>query len=210
MLNGARKPFMKDADLKEGEAVEIMEITMRNLLSAGSLDHTDFLARADTINAVGKMVLISNYAEYYKLAAYLQRYTQCRIGIVMGIPNLKEIFDAKYYDSLAGGILESFGRLFKNDLKLYVYPYLDPSLNLMTSIYDITIPDNLTHLYKHLLDNKFIEPITDYNREYLGIFSRHVLAKIRDNDDSWEQMVPPEVAERIKERMFFGYNKIRE
>ena len=205
MLDGARKPFMKDADLKEGEAVEIMEITMRNLLSAGSLDHTDFLARADTINAVGKMVLISNYAEYYKLAAYLQRYTQCRIGIVMGIPNLKEIFDAKYYDSLAGGILESFGRLFKNDLKLYVYPYLDPSLNLMTSIYDLEIPDNLVHLYKHLLENKFIEPITDYNRQYLGIFSRHVLAKIRDNDDSWEQMVPPEVAERIKERMFFGF-----
>ena len=77
-----------------------------NLLTTGSIDHHDFLARADTINAVGKMVLISNYAEYYKLAAYVQRYTKSRIGIVLGIPNLKELFDEKYYELLEGGILD--------------------------------------------------------------------------------------------------------
>ncbi len=205
MLDGAREHFLEDADLKDGEAVEIMEITMRNLLSCGVLDHSDFLARADTINAVGKMVLISNYAEYYKLAAYLQRYSKRKIGIVMGIPNLREVFDEKYYEGLEGGILESFGRLFKNDLKLYVYPYLDPSMNLLTTVNEMEVPPNLVHLYKHLLENKFIEPIADYKKEYLGIFSRHVLTKIREHDHSWEEMVPKEVAERIKERRFFGY-----
>ena len=43
----------------------------------------------------------------------------------MGVPTLKEVFDEKYYLDLDGGILESFGRLFKNDLKLYVYPLMD-------------------------------------------------------------------------------------
>ncbi len=38
------------------------------------------------------------------------------------MPNVYELFDEKYYTQLPGGILENFGRLFKNDLKIYVYP----------------------------------------------------------------------------------------
>jgi hypothetical protein len=205
MLDGARQQFLRDAEVKEEDTVELMEITMRNLLSTGSIDHSDFLARADVINAVGKMVLISNYAEYYKLAAYLQRYTKQRIGLVLGIPNLKELFDVKYYDTLEGGILESFGRLFKNDLKLYVYPFYDVSLGLLVTAKDVEVPDHLRHLFSHLTENGYVEAIENFHREYLGIFSRGILAKIREHDAGWETMVPAEVATVIKDRKFFGY-----
>jgi hypothetical protein len=205
MVDGARQQFLADADVKEEGIVELMEITMSNLLTAGAIDHRDFLARADTINAVGKMVLISNYAEYYKLAAYLQRYTKCRIGIVLGIPNLKELFDEKYYELLEGGILESFGRLFKNDLKLYVYPFLDPAYTELTTISNMDVPEHVTHLFKHLVQSGYIEQIEKVHREYLGIFSRAILAKIRNRDQAWEKMVPPEVAAAIKKGSFFGY-----
>src|ERR1700677_331280 len=170
MLDGARNQFLADKEVKAEDVVEVMEITMSNLLTTGSIDHRDFLARADTINAVGKMVLISNYAEYYKLAAYLQRYTKSKIGIVMGIPNLKELFDVKYYDALEGGILESFGRLFKNDLKLYVYPYIEPSGQL-TELHNVWVPEHLKHLFKHLLENGYFEAIDNYHKEYLTFFS---------------------------------------
>jgi len=205
MLDGAREHFLHDAEVKEEEICELMEITMSNLLTTGTIDHRDFLARADTINAVGKMVLISNYAEYYKLAAYLQRYTKSRIGIVLGIPNLKELFDEKYYELLEGGILESFGRLFKNDLKLYVYPFLDPAYPELTTISNMDVPEHVTHLFKHLVESGYIEQIEKVHREYMGIFSRAILAKIRKHDHTWEQMVPPEVAARIKDNHFFGY-----
>ena len=205
MLDGARQQFLSDTEMKREEIVELMEITMSNLLTTGAIDHRDFLARADTINAVGKMVLISNYAEYYKLAAYFQRYTKSRIGIVLGIPNLKELFDQKYYEMLDGGILESFGRLFKNDLKLYVYPFLDPAFPELTTIRNMDVPEHVTHLFKHLLQSGYIEQIEKVHREYLGIFSRAILAKIRCHDHSWEKMVPPEVAARIKAGNFFGY-----
>ena len=205
MLDGARQKFLHDSESKEEEIVELMEITMRNLLTTGTIDHRDFLARADTINAVGKMVLISNYAEYYKLAAYLQRYTKSRIGLVLGIPNLKELFDTKYYEALDGGILESFGRLFKNDLKFYVYPFFDASINQLTTAHDLEVPENLVHLFKHLTESGYIEAIEHYHKEYFNIFSRAILAKIRDHDHTWENMVPPEVATCIKDNHFFGF-----
>jgi hypothetical protein len=206
-MDGARTQFLRDAEVKGEDIVELMEITMRNLLSTGTLDHHDFLARADSITAVGKMVLISNYAEYYKLAAYLQRYTKSRIGIVLGVPNVKELFDTKYYDSLEGGILESFGRLFKNDLKLYVYPFKDEAQDKIVQARDIEVPEHLTHLFRHLMENGYIEPIEKFHAEYLSIFSRAILAKLRARDSSWEKMVPPEVAACIKENQFFGYQE---
>jgi hypothetical protein len=205
MLDGARSHFLADAKCEAGDVVELMEITMSNLLTTGTLDHRDFLARADTINAVGKMVLISNFAEYYKLAAYLQRYTKSRIGIVLGIPNLKELFDEKYYEMLEGGILESFGRLFKNDLKLYVYPFMDPAYPELTTVGNMDVPEHVTHLFQHLVKSGYIEQIEQVHREYMSIFSRTILAKIRKQDHSWEAMVPPEVAACIKKGNFFGY-----
>jgi hypothetical protein len=44
------------------------------------------------------------------------------VGVTMGINNLLEVFNEKYYENLDGGILESFGRLLKNSVKLYIYP----------------------------------------------------------------------------------------
>ena len=63
--------------------------------------------------ACGTTVLISNYFEFYRLGAYLARYSKQKIGIAMGAASLCELFDERYYCGLEGGILESFGRLFR-------------------------------------------------------------------------------------------------
>src|SRR5882757_5282477 len=99
-----------------------MEITMRNLLAGGQIDLTDFLARAEILAAAGKTVLISDYFEYYRLAAYLTRYTTEPIAVTMGAASLQELFTEQYYAGLEGGILEAFGKLFTKDLRIYVYP----------------------------------------------------------------------------------------
>ena len=102
-------------------------MTLNNLLEGDAIDNRDFLDRVDILRTLGHPVLISNFGEFYRLANYLQRQTSKLIGLAMGVPTLREIFEEKYYTDLAGGILESFGRLFKNDLKLYAYPLLDPT-----------------------------------------------------------------------------------
>ena len=72
--------------------------------------------------SLGHTVLISNYQEYYKLVEYFSRYTKSRMGLIMGLTNLKEIFNDKYYQDLSGGTLQAMGVLFSNDLKMYTYP----------------------------------------------------------------------------------------
>ena len=218
MLQSARQQFAHHVALRLGdeagpEVVTLMELTMRNLRSTGGehgdIDYQDFLARADILAATGATVLISDYFEYYRLATYLRRYTKMPIGVTMGIPSLTDLFDEKYYEHLEGGILESFGRLFKNDLRLYVYPLLDAATRQLVTVQKLKVSPSLQGLYDHLAENGYIESIDFYNKDYLRIFSRDVLGKIRDGDPSWEAMVPRPVADLIKERHFFGYRDDR-
>jgi len=182
-----------------------MELTMKNLMAEGEIDYADFLARADCLAATGATVLISNYFEFYRLAAYLSRFTSQPIGIAMGAPSLKELFDEKYYQHLEGGILESFGRLFKNDLKLLIYPYLDPITGQLITVQKLRPAPHLQNLYEHVVENNFVEALDFYDRDCLPILSRDVLRKIKEQDDTWEKMVPAAVAEIIKDRKLFGY-----
>ena len=205
MLEGARGQFLKESGCSEEDTVVLMEMTLENLLSEGQLNHADFLARVDILGALGRTVLISKFGEYYRLAGYLSRYTNRMIGLVMGVPSLIEILDEKYYLNLEGGILEALGRMFKHGLKLYVYPMIDETTAAILSATQVHVAPNLRALFQYLIDNRYIEEITDYRKDFLCIYPATVLAKLKAGDKSWEEMVPPEVAQIIKEREFFGY-----
>jgi hypothetical protein len=206
MLEGARRQFLKETS-SEKDLVVLMEMTLENLLSEGQLNHADFLARVDILGALGRTVLISKFGEYYKLAGYLSRYTNRKIGLVMGVPSLREILDEKYYLNLEGGILEALGRMFKQGLKLYVYPIIDEKSDELITATQAEVAPNLHSLFQYLIDNRYIEEIRDYRKDFLGIYPPAVLAKLKAGDDRWENMVPPEVAQIIKEREFFGYRR---
>ena len=205
MIECAQALFVQEPEVQGEEILVLMEMTLRNLTEGGEINHKDFLDRVDILGALGKTVLISNYARYFRLAAYLFRYTKKRIGIVMGVPSLREIFEEKYYEDLEGGILESFGRLFKNDLKLYVYPLQESATGALITAGNMRVAPNLRHLYSYLIENRFIEGLRDMNERFLPIFSRDVLAKIKSGNPSWEEMVPAQVAQLIKDRKLFGY-----
>ncbi|HWA11093.1 MAG TPA: TonB-dependent receptor [Opitutaceae bacterium] len=227
MLNCATAQFVQEPAVKGKDVVVLMEITMNNLLAAGELDAQDFLARVDILGDIGFNVLISNYSEYYRLTSYFRRYTKEMIGVAMGINNLLEIFNEKYYDNLEGGILESFGRLFRNAVKLYIYPmkqeaydrYLStgqavdspstgtrPSaVNVLINAKNVHVVENLRSLYNHLLENHYIDCIVGFDPSILHIFSRDALRRLKEHDASWETMVPASVAAAIKKRGLFGY-----
>ena len=204
MLESAQKQFAQDPDVDAEEVVTLAEITMRNLKANGEIDLRDFLERVDVLAASGMTVLISNYFEYYRLAAYLSQHTKKKIAITMGAASLVELFDEKYYTSLDGGILESFGRLFKNDLKLLIYPLLDNETGELTTVENLRIADELRPLYQYLVDKREIEQLYHFNPAHLSTFSREVLRQIQNNEPGWIDHVPEEVAEVIQRRGFFG------
>jgi hypothetical protein len=207
MIDCARARFAAEPEVKTEQVVELMEITMRNLLAAGQIDLSDFLARADVLAAAGKTVLISGYFEYYRLAAYLARYTTEPIAVTMGVGSLMDLFAEQYYAELEGGILEAFGKLFTKDLRIYVYPLRDPATGLLKTVENLEMPADLRHLYRHLVERGRIKQLDNFDESALHIFSRDVLRRIKDEDASWESMVPAEIAAVIKRRGFFGYRE---
>ena len=120
--------------------------------------------------------------------------------------SLRDLFTEQYYTGLEGGILEAFGRLFTRDLRVYVYPLLEPSGELTTAE-NIEMPEELRNLYRHLMERGRVRSLTSFHRDFLHIFSRDVLRRIKDHDDTWETMVPPAIAEVIKKRRFFGWRE---
>ena len=208
MLEAAKATFAADPVVADREILLLTELTMANLRAGGDIvDRRDFLARADLLAACGLTVLVSDYLAYHRLAAYLAWRTDGRIGIVMGVPSLLELFDESHHAELPGGILESFGRLFKNDLRLFVYPMLRD--DRVVTVDTVAVSDELQPLFDYLAGRGSFVGLTDYKPDYLPILSRDVLKRIPSDDPSWESMVPPEVGELIKARAFFGYPRDR-
>lgn len=209
MLESAQTQLAEDSGIPPAETVTLFEMTMRTLMSDGRIDLRDFLSRAEVVAATGHTVLISDYFEYYRLAAYIARYTQRDIALVMGAPALPELFNEAYYQKLPGGTLEAFGRLFKNDVRVYVYPMRDRTTGAIVTALDYRPEGQLASLYQFLLGRGAIVPLRNYREDVLGIVSQEVIELIQHGDPSWEDMVPVQVAGAIRRRGLFGYRPDR-
>jgi hypothetical protein len=126
------------------------------------------------------------------------------MGLAMGVNNLVDIFDEKYYRHLSGGILEAFGKLFFKDLRVYLYPMLNDDGSI-TNSENLKVHPRMKELYKFFKYNGKVVDITDYDESNLTVFSRKVLKMISDSEDGWESMLPEGVSKLIKEKSLFGY-----
>lgn len=205
ILQSALAQFRADPKIGGQEPVVVMEMTLHNLLAGGGIDHRDFLDRADTLAALGRMVMISNHTRFDRVIRDLRHYTGNWIVMATGLPTLREIFDEKYYTELAGGILEGLGRLFQGAVKLYIYPEQNLADGAMTTADKLEVAPHLRHLYAYLVDNGYIEPIRRFGTEQLHVFPGSVLSLIQSGDASWEKLVPAPVAELIKKEKLFGF-----
>lgn len=209
MLESSLEMFMDQPDVNEDNTEILFEITLSNLSSDGEIDERDFLDRADIIGSLGYNVLISNFSEYYKLVHYFTEFTKntTKIGLGMGVNNLLEVFNPTYYENLPGGIMEAFGKLFKKNVVVYLYPYLNRTTNELLTSENLKVNENLKELYKFFKFNQRIKDIENYNPEYLNIYSRKILEKITKGEEGWEDQLPEGVAEMIKERGMFGFTR---
>jgi hypothetical protein len=207
MLDRGQELFIKEKCAPGEQPVVLFEMTLRQLQVGNAIDHKDFLDRVDTLGALGKPVLISNFLRYHRLVTYLSRQTDKPIGLPIGLVRLRDVFDEKFYTDLPGGLMESLGQLFKNGAKLFVYPSLDKKTGKLTTVETLEVAPNLRHLYAHLVENNFIANIPNYNPDALKVYSSEVLAKIQSGDETLSKIVPAPIFEMIKAKQLFGWNQ---
>ena len=198
--------FKQESKVEPENTIVIFEITLSNLRSEGEIDERDFLDRAELLCSLGQTVMISNFQEYYKVVEYFSNYTKARMGLAMGVNNLVDIFDEKYYRHLSGGILEAFGKLFYRDLKVFLYPMKEEDGTLITSN-NLKVHPRMKELYKFFKFNGKVMDIEEFIPENLDIFSRQILQMINRGEAGWEALLPAGIPEIIKEHALFGYEK---
>ena len=197
--------FKKEKRVDENNTIVIFEITLSNLRAEGEIDEEDFMSRARLLCSLGHTVMISNFQEYYKLVEYFSAYTKKRMGLTLGVNNLIDIFDEKYYRHLSGGILEAFGKLFFKDLKVYLYPMLNPKTGEYTNSENLKVHPRIKELYKFFKYNGKVVDIEGFDKDNLNIFSREALKMIENKEEGWEKLLPAGVSEIIKQKKLFGY-----
>jgi len=206
MIEQGFKSFRQLPGVTEDNSIVLAEISLND--SHGhdmKFPEEDLVVRVQLLNSLGYSVMVSDYTRYFSLRAYFRQYTNKQIGIVLGMVNMREIFDEARYSGVEGGILEGFGKLFPDNTRLFVYPEMLQSGEL-SDLTTLQIDENLQFLYRHLLQNNFITSIETSDREFLNIYSREVLTKIPDGGD-WQKSVPPLIADTIEEERLFGFRK---
>lgn len=208
MYEKSLKMFLQENKVDKENTLVVFEITLSNLRSDGEIDERDFMDRAELLCSLGQTVMISNFQEYYKVVEYFSNYTKARMGLAMGVNNLVDIFDEKYYRHLSGGILEAFGKLFYRDLKVFLYPMLDENGEILNSE-NLKVHPRMKELYKFFKFNGKVIDIEDFDPSTLEVFSREVLKMISHGKPGWESMLPKGVSELIKKHNLFGYDPNR-
>ena len=207
MIEQGMKSFTQLEGVNSNNSVALAEISLNDMqgndLGASS---EDLIQRVSLLNMLGYSVMVSDYTRYFSLRAYFRQFTKLQIGIVVGIMNIRQIFDENSYRGVEGGILEGFGKLFPDNTRLLVYPEIDRAGEYI-DYRSITLPPNLQYLYRHLLENDFIFGIECSDAELFKIFSREVLKQLPGGRGAWEACLPEGVAEEIVARRLFGYRE---
>ena len=202
MFEKALDAFIREPEVDEDKTVVIFEITLSNLRAQGEIDEKDFMDRAKLLCSLGHVVMISNFKEYYKLVDYLSQYTKNQLALSMGVNNFVEIFNEQYYQDLGGGILEAFGKMFYNNLKVYLYPMKDKNGNIINST-NLKLDPRMKDFYKFFKYNGKVVDIFDFEEDYLNIFSREILRQIKRGESNW-QKIPGGIADLIMKNEMFG------
>lgn len=205
IIKAGLEQFRQEPGIDPSKIQVLTEMTLSILAEDGQLDEEDFLDRADLLGVLGHTVVVSNCDKYQHLINYLADYKVPQIAIVLRAHRLLNFLSETYYQNAEGRLLAAFGEVFIQNVRFYVHPTLPEGSEHPMTANNLPIPDGLRFLYRHLLDNKQIVDIKNYNPKVLDIYAPEILHSIRQGLTGWENKLPPEVAKRIQSKHLFGY-----
>ena len=205
VIKSSFEQFTEEDDVNPDRAYVMTELTLDNLKIDGEITRKDFIDRADLLCAMGQTVIISNCSHHQHLINYLSDYKITKLGLVIGVRELLDIINEKFYENRDGRLLVAFGELFTRNIKIYAYPLLQEANGKLMTGGNLPVPEGITFLYKYLLDNQHIVEVNNFDEDLLHIFPQKVLTMIQQGEDGWQEMLPERLAELIVEKGMFGY-----
>jgi hypothetical protein len=206
MMDGGMDMFLRTTGVNVKTAMAIPEISIAEMRKLGKIDMQDILGRVDCLNLLHYPVIVTNYLRFFRVRAYLGRYTKGNVAFVLGIPNLTTLFDTDYYEGLKGGLLGAFASLFDRETLLFVYP-MRSKINSEQIITAKTfpVPEPVKFFYYYLLANQKILPVEKYNVDNMYIWPEDIRRQIKKGRGEWETCIPEVVTEEIIRRRLFGF-----
>jgi len=107
--------------VSELQALEILDFSFSNVHEdVGKVDQ--FVNRVRETMGHGEWTMATSMRHNYTFTNYLRRYSNQPLRFVVGASTFAMLLNEMYYRDLPGGILEATGRLFTQDVKIYVHP----------------------------------------------------------------------------------------
>ncbi|WP_372772423.1 hypothetical protein [Mangrovibacterium sp.] len=205
-LNESLDVFKRDEDYRDDNTIAFCEISLNNLMQDRKVDETDFLQRVDLLNMVGQSVMVSNFSRYFELVNYFGQFKMIKLRIIMGMPTFDLILDETLYRDLRGGLLESVGKLFHENVKLYLFPYIDTKSGEVVYPDDNHFNDSKKLLWQYLNQTKKILLLKIDSDLLIKQTSEHIKELIRNGDKRLMNFLPPKVYQQIVEHQLFDFN----
>jgi hypothetical protein len=117
----ARQMFMAEENSLDHEPLNMLEINTENLEGSVVSDSAELLALIQQLAPLGA-VLVTNYAEGYRVLNYLRRYTVAPVRVIIWISMFLQLMEERVLPASPGVVLESFGRLLFTDVTIFVAP----------------------------------------------------------------------------------------
>lgn len=178
-LTAAARTLVKECEAGgkklERQPICICEMTTHSVRGEAPGDD-EFIRRIDVLRAHGLPVMLSRYSESYRLTGYLRRHTSEPIRFAIGASTVVELLRSTHYENLIGGLLEALGKLFADNVRMYVRAmpaevfrqrlarvglnaaeFCAPGKDPITTE-DLRFPPPVSHLYRYLIEQRFLLP----------------------------------------------------
>lgn len=206
-LSDSLSIFKRDEDYKPDNTIVFCEISLKYLMQNEQLDEKDFLNRVDLLNMVGQNVMVSNFFRYFKLVDYFAQFKMNKLRIVLGLPTFDKIFHSSQYTDMRGGLLEAMGTLFQENVKLYLYPYMDSTTGEVVYPAADHFKDEYKILWEYLVSTRKILILNGIPAKHLLVTSELISQMIRKADVKLTEFLPTRIYEHIKTEKLFGYGE---
>jgi len=146
-----------------------------NPVTKSPLSAPQVVEHVEELHKLGSGVLVFREQELYKMCAFVNRFTKARIHFAVGLSTTIWALQDRYKD-LGGSLLEGLAKLFRENVRLSVFPMPEAKLQQLQASGKMTgwkwkavdglvhanelhPPEPLDYLYQYLLGCQFIVPM---------------------------------------------------